>query len=243
MTSALMTDFDDLRERRVFFGHQSVGGNILDGVRDLLRDNGRDWPIVELGPPPPAGGALIHARVGANQQPLSKCEDFRRTIDEGRAGAVDVAVLKFCYIDIEPTTDYAVVCDRYRATLEDLARRHPSTVFVAATVPLGHAKRGADVRVRELLGRPNQAKLKNLARHAFNERLRQSWTTAPLFDLARAEATGPDGEHDTFTYRGETSENLVASYTDDGGHLNASGRRAVAAEFVRTLAAAVRGRR
>jgi hypothetical protein len=240
MTAGSTSDIDNLIKRRVFFGHQSVGANILDGVRDLLNDAGRNWPIVELGSSVPAGGALIHAKVGTNQQPLTKCEDFRGIIDERLSGEVDIAVLKFCYIDIEPTTDYAMLCDRYRATLEDLAARHPTTVFVPVTVPLGHAKRGLDVLARELLGRANQAKLKNLARHAFNERLRQSWTRSPLFDLARAEATAADGTRDTFTYRGSTSENLVGSYTDDGGHLNTTGRRVVAAAFLKTLAAARR---
>ena len=53
----------------------------------------------------------MHAKVGTNQQPLTKCDDFRRIIDERLRGEVDVAVLKFCYIDVEPTTDYAMLCD------------------------------------------------------------------------------------------------------------------------------------
>jgi hypothetical protein len=243
MTPVPIADLDDVIERRVLFGHQSVGGNILDGVRDLLLEAGRHWPIVEVGAAIPDGGALVHARVGTNEQPLTKCTDFRRIVDEGLAGPVDVAVLKFCYIDVQPTTDVAALCDRYRAMLEDLARRHASTVFVPVTVPQGHAEGGLGVLARELLGRTNQAKTKNVARHAFNERLRQSWTISPLFDLAVSEATRPDGSRDTFTYRGSTAENLVAAYTDDGGHLNAVGRRAVAADFLRTLAAAVRSHR
>ena len=234
------TDFRGLTERRLFFGHQSVGENILDGVRDLLEETPHDWPIVTLDEIPQVGGALIHARVGTNERPLTKCDDFRRIVDERLGGQVDIAVLKFCYVDIEPTTDYASLCDRYSATLEELAQRHPATVFVPVTVPLGHAKRGFDVLAREMLGRTNQAKVRNLARHAFNERLRQSWTRSPVFDLASAEATAPDGTCETFSYRGETAENLVGAYTDDGGHLNAVGRRAVAAAFLHTLAAAAR---
>jgi hypothetical protein len=241
MTSVTLAEFDDLIERRVFFGHQSVGDNILDGVRDLLRESGRDWPIVELGARPPDGGALIHARVGRNEQPLTKLDDFRRILDEGLV--VDVAVLKFCYIDVQPQTDAVALCDRYRATLEDLARRHSHTVIVPVTVPLRHAEGGPGVFVREMLGRPNHAKLTNLARHRFNEWLRQGWTMSPLFDLAASESTRPDGRRETFTYRGSIAENLIAAYTDDGGHLNVTGRRAVAADFLRVLAAAARGQR
>jgi hypothetical protein len=244
MTSATLADLDDLITRRVFFGHQSVGGNILDGLRDLLRESGRNWPIAALDDSPARdGGALIHARVGKNEHPLTKCDDFRRIVDEGLAGRVDVAVLKFCYIDVRADADVVALCDRYRATLEDLARRHASTVFVPVTVPLRHAEGGPGVFVREMLGRPNHAKLTNLARQRFNDWLRQGWTISPVFDLAASEATRPDGGRETFSYQGSTGDNLVAAYTDDGGHLNAAGRRAVATDFVRTLATALRARR
>ena len=243
MPSAVLSDIDDLLQQRVFFGHQSVGTNILDGVRDLLRDAGRAWPIEELGAQRPSGGAIIHAAVGRNEQPLTKCDDFRRVLDEGLAGHVDIAVLKFCYIDIHEQTDVVALCDRYRAMLEALAQRHPRVTFVPATVPLRHVEGGLGVRAREMLGRPNHAKLTNLARQRFNDWLRQGWTISPLFDLAASEATRPDGSRETFTYRGTTAENLVAAYTDDGGHLTGLGRRAVAAEFLRVLAAAARAGR
>ena len=73
------------------------------------------------------------------------------------------------------------------------------------------------MRLRELLGRPNQAKLKNLARHAFNERLRQSWTTAPLFDLANlASNSNFDREQEVWllhTYFGRhPDDRLLASF-------------------------------
>jgi hypothetical protein len=238
MTAPPETDLNELTGRRVFFAHQSVGENIVDGVRDLLKSSSHAWPIVTLDDIPPAGGALIHAKVGTNERPLTKCDDFRRLLEGQLRGQVDIAVLKFCYVDIEPTTDYASLCDRYRATLEELAERHPATVFVPVTAPLCHAKRGFGVLAREMLGRTNQAKVRNLARHAFNERLRQSWTGSPVFDLARAEATAPDGACETFSYRGGTSENLVGAYTDDGCHLNSIGGRVVAAAFLRSLAAA-----
>jgi hypothetical protein len=223
---------------RVFFGHQSVGGNILDGVRDWLGEAGAAWPIVEPAQAPREGGALIHAAVGHNAQPLTKCEDFRRLLDGGALGRVDVALLKFCYVDVQHEEEAIALCGQYRATLEDLARRHPGTVLVPVTVPLTHAEGGLGTVARELLGRPNTSKLSNLARQTFNEQLRHGWSVTPIFDLAAAESTRPDGRAEAFTYKGRRAENLVAGYTDDGRHLNAAGRRAVAAAFVQTLAAA-----
>ena len=211
---------------------------MLDGVRDWLDGSGLVWPIVEPGAAPPTGGALIHAAVGHNGQPHSKCADFRQLLDAGTLGQVDVAVLKFCYVDVRNDTEAARLADEYRAVLDDLARRHPATVVVATTVPVTQVAGGLGVFVRERLGRPNTAKLENLARHTFNDRLRAG-AGMPLFDLARAEATRPDGTQDTFNYQGRRGERLVPAYSDDGRHLNGVGRRVVAAAFLQALAAAL----
>ena len=56
----------------------------------------------------------------------------------------------------------------------------------------------------------------------------------------RVEATDANGRRETFVLAGSTAESLRAAYTDDGGHLNATGRAVAAIDFVRALAAAVR---
>lgn len=236
-------DLSALTDRRVFFGHQSVGGNILDGVDDWLHETGLAWPVSTPETASREGGALIHAKVGQNGDPRSKCDAFRRLVDGGTLGRLDVAMLKFCYVDVKQEAAAAELCDTYCAELEDLARRHPGTVIVPVTVPLTHAESGLGVAVRELLGRPNRVKLQNLARQAFNDRLRQRWTVSPIFDLAAAESTRPDGARETTSYHGRQAENLVAAYSDDGRHLNATGRPAVAAALLHTLAAAAGTRR
>lgn len=228
---------------RVFFGHQSVGENILDGVRDLTRPAAHEWPIVLHGePPPPSGGYLLHARVGRNEHPLTKCDEFRRILDEGLRGAVDIALLKFCYIDIDERTDVDALAASYQSLLEDLGRRHPSVAFVPVTAPLRHSPKGAGVWLRERLGRPNRSKLANAKRHRFNEHLRRAWQDAPLFDLAASEATRPDGRRESFTAGGQRYDNMVGAYTDDGGHLNEVGRRVAATHLIQSLAAAARSR-
>jgi lysophospholipase L1-like esterase len=251
MSDSIAAGLDTLARQRVFFAHQSVGANILDGLRDLLGESGRELTIAEWGEPahsdvsgkPSAtGGVLWHAKVGQNEQPSSKCEDFRNMLDEGLAEQVDIALLKFCYIDINQRTDVSKLFDQYRQTLQDLSRRHPSVTFVPVTAPLRHAAGGFGIWLRERIGRPNRSKRDNLARHAFNVRLRESYTGTPVFDLAAAEATRPDGRREILTYESRPAENLVGAYTDDGGHLNPAGRRSVATAFVRSLAAAVTSR-
>ncbi len=41
---------------------------------------------------------LLHTAIGRNEDPGSKCEDFRRVLDQLQ-GRLDVALFKFCYID------------------------------------------------------------------------------------------------------------------------------------------------
>jgi hypothetical protein len=219
MTATLDSNLAALGSLRIVFGHQSVGENILDGLRDLAREAGVPLAIATPEDTPSAGsGAVIHARIGRNTEPLSKLEAFGPVVDAAAThGPVDVALLKFCYIDIDERTDVDGLFEAYRSTLDAVAARHPSTRVVPATAPLRHSAGGPGVWVRELLGRPNRSKLDNLARHRFNERVRRHWAGRALFDLAAAEATGPDGRRETFRAAGMACDHLRSDYTDDGG--------------------------
>ena len=189
---------------------------------------------------PRQGGVLVHAKIGRNEDPSSKCDDFRRIIDQGLAGPVDIALFKLCYIDIHPGTDVDALASAYVSCLDELSQRHPETIFLPVTAPLRQTPGGPGVWARELLGRTNHTKVANARRHAFNERLRTRYAGRPLFDLAASEATDPNGRRATFVLDGKTCESLHAAYTDDGGHLNAAGRAAAAIVFVHALADAVR---
>lgn len=237
MIATLDSNLPALAGTRIVFGHQSVGENILDGLRDLAREAGVPLTIGTPDDPPPAGtGAVIHARIGRNTEPLSKLEAFGPLVDAAAArGRVDVALLKFCYIDIDERTDVEGLFAAYRSTLDAVAARHPATRVIPVTAPLRHSAGGPGVWARELLGRPNHSKLANLARHRFNEKVRRHWAGRPLFDLAAAEATRPDGRTETVRANGVACEHLRSAYTDDGGHLNVAGRRAAARAFVTAL--------
>ncbi len=93
--------------RLVFFGHQSVGDNILDGLRHLSQTSG--WSaltFVEIDRTPVASSAaFIHARIGQNGDPQSKINAFRQALESGLGAKVDVAMMKFCFWDIRHDTD------------------------------------------------------------------------------------------------------------------------------------------
>ena len=243
MDDVLRADFDRVSSARVYFGHQSVGGNIMDGLADLQGQLGQ--PVIrvgELGSLEVSGdhGVLLHTKVGKNEQPVSKCQDFQRILDQQLAGLVDVALFKFCYIDFSDTSDVDAIFETYSRTMDELKQRHPDITFIHVTAPLRSVDRGPGVWAREMLGRPNRAKLANVSRNEFNRRLKERYPADPMYDLAAVMSTYPDGRRESFKMDGNSYDSLVPAYTDDGGHLNAVGRTHAAAEFVRSIAEALR---
>lgn len=235
-TDVTRASLERLSQRRVFFGHQSVGGNILDGVRGLtlapsvveVKDAGATL----------APGTLAHALVGQNEQPETKLAHFERLLDGGLARQVDVALLKFCYIDFHGGTDAKALFEKYRATLAGLKTRHPGVTFVHVTAPLTTVQRGARAWFNELRGKPVFGVGENRSREAFNALMRQTYAgSEPLFDLAQLESTQADGTRETYELNGRAYPAMVPAYSDDGGHLNARGQAHVAAALVTFLGA------
>jgi hypothetical protein len=223
--AALHGQLERLARERVFFAHQSVGQNLLEGLGRLADAQGVRLRIEDL-------------RVAENGDPLLKLRNFERAVDE-RAGALDVAMLKFCYVDIGEDTDVAALFEQYRTTLRRLQVRHPRLTFVHVTVPLTVAQGGVKALAKQLLGRHPYGTVENLKREEYNALLRAAYLgREPLFDLARVESVGPDGRPVTVTWKGRRAPALAPQYSADGGHLNAAGSAAGARELVRVLAAA-----
>lgn len=227
-----------LGSRTVFFGHQSVGMNVLDGVQLLASQSGTEVRIVELRPgdavPP---GSLAHAWVGKNHDPASKIEAFARAVDSLPAPGVDIAMVKLCYVDFTADTDAAALLARYRAGIEELQRRHPGTTFVHVTAPVSMLERGAKALLKQALGKAPYGLVENVRREEYNQLLRQSYEgKEPIFDLARLESTAPDGRVETVEWKGRRVPAMVPAYTDDGGHLNREGKLLAARALVSLLA-------
>jgi hypothetical protein len=232
----LRADLEALTRRSVFFGHQSVGVNILDGVRDLAVQEGVPLRIVEVqGAVGVGAGTFAHAPMAANGDPLLKLRSFDGALASGPV--VDVAFLKFCFVDVVETTDVRALFSRYQESIRALQARHPRTTFVHLTVPLTAVRSGLKAWVKRLIGR-DRSREENARRDEFNALMRGAYQgKEPLFDLARIEATGADGQVETHAWGERRVPALVGAYTDDGGHLNEPGRRRVARELVGFLAA------
>lgn len=225
-----------LGQKRLYFGHQSVGGNIIDGVTTILAERPdiplRVFQATSVDSSSPAG--LYEARIGTNGDPGSKTAAFERTLEDGGAS---VGILKFCFVDVEGARNPDSLFAAYRRDMAALQAREPGLVIVHVTMPLTTTGEGRrDLLKAKLLGRPTSYDL-NLIRNRYNALLRQAYVgKAPVFDLARLESTRPDGSRSYFTRGPDTVYTLAPEWTDDGGHLNAVARRSVAESFLAVLA-------
>jgi hypothetical protein len=232
---------DDLRQvaqERVYFGHQSVGNNVLQGLKELSAVEGVPVRIAEL---PRAAGlegpGIGHLFVPENGDPLLKLANFEQALGEG--SAVDIALVKFCYVDVKADTDMRALFDAYRKTIDELRVKNPRTTFVHVTLPLTTVQHGPKAWVKRLLGRAPYGTVENVKREQYNALLRRTYAgREPIFDLARVESIGADGTQATVEWDGVVAPAMAPEYTDDGGHLNHAGRLRAAREFVRVLAAA-----
>jgi len=225
--------------KRVYFGHQSIGFNIVDGLSALEKERpDLGFTIKETRDPAEiTSGVFAHARVGENKAPSSKIRDFATTLEGGMGEKVDVAFFKFCYVDFEADTDAAKVFAEYEAAIAQLHQKFPRLTIVHVTVPLAVVQTGPKAAIKRLLGRKRWGADANIVRNRYNELLRHQYAgKEPLFDLAALEATRLDGGTATFDEGGATYPMLAAEYASDGKHLNPLGGRWVAAHLIKVLA-------
>ncbi len=231
-----------LAGKRIFFGHQSVGYNIIDGIIDVANEH--DYVklnVVQTREPAEFGRPLLaHAQVGRNYDPASKIEGFRNVMDAGVGDKADIALFKFCYVDVTRDSDPKKIFDGYVAAIEDLKRRYPRTKLVHVTVPLCSAPKGIRRNVKQslksLIGKPGVLD-DNVMRERYNKLLRDAYSgKEPVFDLALIESVNPKGLKCYAAGRAEKVPVMALAYTDDGGHLNSEGRKKVAEQFLIVLA-------
>jgi len=225
---------------RVFFGHQSVGSNILDGIKDQATNSTINLGIHTLSQHKQLETGITHSRIGTNQDPISKFRAFDLLLEEGVASSADLALLKLCYIDINSETDTNSLFDTYSSFSEKWRANFPELPIVICTVPLTYQRRSIIGKTLSLLGQKSKNSLDNLTREQFNKRLKEYHGPAHCFDLAQLEATMPDG---SCSYAPRTKiPQLYPGYTSDGGHLSSEGKTHIARALIQFLSAALSGK-
>ena len=234
--ASLRSELDRVSRRAVFFGHQSVGENVLQGLSELAAAQGIKLRIAAV--PAVDGvapGTLGHLFIGENRNPHGKLQAFENAF-RSRQG-VDIAAMKFCYLDFDAKTDAQALFASYRSTVSRIKERHPGIVFVHVTTPLTTVETGFKAFIKGMLGRPPYGAVENQRRAEYNALLRKEYGgREPVFDLARIESTNVDGTLHVKEWDGRSAPALVSAYTGDGGHLNRVGRLRAARELVSVLA-------
>jgi hypothetical protein len=236
--ATLHAELERVAQRRIFFAHQSVGANVIDGIKELATTAGVPVRIAEA----PTAAAVAPATlgntwIGKNGKPLGKLQAFEQAMGAQPTG-LDVALVKFCYLDITADTDAKALFARYRATIDSLRARNPGTTFIHVTAPLTVVQRGPKAMLKRLLGRAPYGAIENLRREEYNALLRKTYQgREPIFDLAHVESTSPDGTPVTGEWNGSVAPAMAPAFTDDGSHLNEAGKLRAARELIALLAA------
>lgn len=221
-------------KKRIYFGHQSVGLNIIDGINDILKEHpDAGLRIVKTTDPLALNSPVFaHSMVGENEDPVSKINDFVRSMETGIGGKAEIAFFKFCYVDITRNTDVDKVFASYKSAMQRLKDKYPNTQFLHLTVPLSLSLPSLKGWIKGVLGREDN----NIKKNVFNAMLRREYGGRdPIFDLAAIESTYPDGRKASFISNGTTYYSLVPDYTHDDGHLNETGRRIMAGQLLKFL--------
>jgi hypothetical protein len=236
MNSTVKSNLKVIEKSKIYFGHKSVGYNIIDGIKDLLIKANNNINIIELNEDQKLPEYyFLHSQIGNNREPEKKCDDFLNFLNKNFMKDLDIAFLKFCYVDIQDQSDVQVIFDYYKSIVESIQKKFPNLTLVHITIPLTTLQTGWKAAIKKLIGREIDGYSSNIKRYQFNQMLQEHYKNEPIFDLAKIESTYPDGSRESFKHSGKTYYALISEYTNDGGHLNKIGRRLAAIELIQVL--------
>jgi hypothetical protein len=232
----LPSQLQALSAKALLFGHQSVGGQIVAGINDLLASNSGPKPtmVANARSATQVGkGIWGEFGVGTNMYPAGKIDDFIAVMNGGAGAKVDLAFMKYCFVDFYDSAPYWPTSGgtgtvnslfaKYQSAMASLKAAYPGVTIVHFTVPLVH------VDLYPYAGNERREAYSNLLRTAYAGK-------EPVFDLALIESTRADGTRCT---DGKGVPALCGEYglPNDDGHLNSTAKVIVAQRLVAFLAA------
>ena len=231
-----------LSQKKFYFGHQSVGDNIIDGINNIMENNDIiKLDIKKLNDVQTFNAPVFaHSYIGKNGDINAKFTDFSQNIRKGIGDKVDIAFLKLCFWDIRKKTNedeinVDEIFNQYKKTITSLQEQYPETIFLHSTVPLMSHSNGIINKIKRMIKSDNDD-LDNIMRNELNRLIVQEYAgKEPLFDIALIESTLPDGRRTIFSKDGKDYYYLPDVYTNDGGHLNEQGQKHVAEQLLITL--------
>jgi len=230
MENLKRTEWDQIAGKSIFFGHQSVGNNILAGIEGLRpSDDSSGLRIIETRELTDFSSFVFaHSRIGKNHDPKSKIDDFVNVLRSGIGEGVDLALMKLCYVDFKKETDIKDLFEYYKSSANKLSNDFPDLKIIHCTVPLTikpQGMKGLAFRILKMDG--------NLYRHRYNEFLRKNYDKNEIFDIAAIESTFNNGKQNLYDNGIPALVNDYAS--DNEGHLNIDGQKLLAYHLLKTL--------
>ena len=150
---------------------------------------------------------------------------------------LDIAFLKLCYVDVTAGSDVRSIFRSYQAAMEKINQTCPTLQIIHWTLPLTVSRTTWKTKIKKILGKTLWECEDNRKRWQFNSLVRNEYKgKEPVFDLARIESGAVERQPTSFRLHGESIETLNPRYTNDGGHLNAFGRKVVAGQLLLFLA-------
>lgn len=227
-------DIDVLLEKKIFFGHQSVGDDLLAGLADLSKEN----PDLKLSIVNTTdknsfeSPVFAHTLIGTNEEPDTKSDAFKDIMLNKIQGEPDVAFFKYCFLDINRNTDVQAVFNEYKSTIEEVQESNPQVKIVHFTVPLMTVQTGPKAWLKKIIGKSIGGVDDNIKRYQYNQLVRSEFADNLVFDIANLESALPNGKKNFFVVDDRQYEALADEYTYDGGHLNEAGRKYIAERFI-----------
>ena len=191
-------DLAKVSRTRVFFGHQSVGMNVLAASpASMRRMAGMASPTIEQDGTAAGqdGGFVDHAFIGREreapaQDPGLRREDALGHRPAGRRGDDEALLCRHH----EPARTSSALFATYRKTVAALEQDFPKVTFVHVTVPL-MTEQGLLSKLKSRLTGSSRyaAAQRTRPRERLNALIRREYAGDHLFDLAAIESTAPDG--------------------------------------------------
>jgi hypothetical protein len=170
-----------LQKSRIFFGHKSVGYNIIDGIKDLMNEAQKNnINIIEFDQNQNLPEYyFLHSQVGNNGEPDKKCDDFLNILNMDMLNQLDVAFLKFCYVDVQAQSDVQTIFNYYKITMDSVQKEYPDLRLVHVTIPLTILQSGWKATLKKIIGREVSGFSANIKRNQFNDLIREHYHNEP----------------------------------------------------------------
>jgi len=237
MIPEISNNINLISHKNIYFGHRSVGENIISGINKIISKEGRkEFVIKELKSNSKIdGNYFFHSNIGRNGDPKSKFKEFTDIVNNLANKNLEIAMMKLCFVDITKKTNINEVFQSYVAMIDSLQNKYPNLTFIHFTVPLKSKPSWIHGIKNFIKNRDIDDQQDNINRNKYNELLLTKYPRKYIFDLAGFESTYPSGKRESIVVNGELYYSLIKDYTDDGGHLNELGQQVIASEFINKL--------